>query len=58
MPIKIKYLQLITKHLSGQITKKESEVLQKWLVKSPLNQLLFVEQEDLWQSFHKKNVSI
>lgn len=57
MLIKIKYLQLITKQLSGQITKEESEILQNWLAKSPLNQLLFIEQEDLWKSFHKKNLS-
>ena len=58
MPIKIKYLQLITKQLSGQITQEESEILQKWLSKSPLHQLLFIEQEDLWQSFHKKDMNI
>ena len=34
MPINIKYLQLITKQLSGQISEKESQLLQKWLSKS------------------------
>ncbi|WP_375562168.1 hypothetical protein ACE193_06350 [Bernardetia sp. OM2101] len=58
MPIKIKYLQLITKQLSGQITEKESEKLQKWLSKSPLNQVLFADQENVWQSFHNKNINI
>jgi uncharacterized protein YggL (DUF469 family) len=58
MPIKIKYLQLITKQLSGQITEKESQILQKWLSKSPLNQVLFADQENVWQSFHNKNMNI
>ncbi len=58
MPIKIKYLQLITKQLSGQITQKESQILQKWLSKSPLNQVLFADQENIWLSFHKKNMNV
>lgn len=56
MSIKIKYLQLITKQLSGQITEKESQLLQKWLSKSPLNQVLFADQENVWLSFHNRNV--
>ncbi len=58
MPIKIKYLQLITKQLSGQITEKESQMLQKWLSKSPLHQVLFADQENIWLSFHNKNINI
>lgn len=58
MPIKIKYLQLITKQLSGQITEKEAQLLQKWLSKSPLNQVLFADQENVWLSFHNKNISV
>ena len=56
MSIKIKYLQLITKQLSGQITEKESQLLQKWLSKSPLNQVLLADQENVWLSFHNRNV--
>jgi uncharacterized protein YggL (DUF469 family) len=58
MSIKIKYLQLITKQLSGQISEKESQILQKWLSKSPLNQVLFADQENVWLSFHNKNMNV
>ncbi len=58
MSIKIKYLQLITKQLSGQITEKESHKLEKWLSKSPLHQVLFADQENVWLSFHNKNINI